>query len=86
MVAAGVAPESTVPAAAAVPVAVLETSTASAPDTADSPEYSSAAIPVSAALDVFTVMVGLVPPPTAMGAVQTLSSVASEATKCSTSV
>ena len=83
---AGVAPENTVVFELALPVAALGTSIAPAPDAGDRPEYSSPAIPMSAVHVVVTVMVGLVPPPAVIGAVQILSSVASAAVKCSTSV
>ena len=45
----------------------------------ESPLYSSAAIPTSAVLDGLTVMIGRVPPPAVIGAVQMLCSVPSEA-------
>jgi hypothetical protein len=43
--------------------------------------YSRTAAPISALAVVLTVTVGLVPPPAVIGAVQTLSSVFSEALK-----
>ena len=52
----------------------------------DRPEYSAAATPMSAEEVVVAVMVGLVPPPAVMGAVQTDISVPSEAAKWVSSV
>ena len=83
---AGVGPEVTNPAAVAVPVAVLSWSTAAAPAAAESPEYSLAAAPMSALAVAVMVMAGLVPPPAVIGAVQTLSSVSSDALTLATLV
>ena len=83
---AGVAPELTVTAAVVVPLACEATSTTDPSAAADTPEYSSAAIPISAADVAFTVIAGLVPPPEVTGALHTDSSVLSEALKCVSSV
>ena len=53
---------------------------------ADTPEYSSAATPTSAADVGFAVITGLVPPPEVTGALHTDISVLSEALKCVSSV
>ncbi len=85
-VVAAVAPDATVPAVVVVPDADDVRSTAATPAAVDSPEYSDTAAPTSAFALGFTVIAGLVAPPAVIGAVQTLSSVLSEALKCSTSV
>ena len=78
-VSAAVGPEVTNPVPEDVPVAVLDASTAAAPDALDSPEYSSAAPPMSALPVAVMVIAGRVPPPAVIGALQTLSSVSSDA-------
>jgi hypothetical protein len=80
-VVAGVDPELTAWAEPVVPVAWALWSTTLASATVDSPEYSSAVTPMSAADDTLAVMVGLVPPRAVMGALHTLISVLSEAVK-----
>ena len=85
-VAAGTGPEKTVAAAVVVPVALLVTSTAPMLAAVDRPEYSSAATPMSALDVLVAVIVGLVPPPAVIGAVQMLSSSPSEAVNRSTLV
>jgi len=81
-VVAGGAPELTVAAAPVVPVACACTSSTAEPAAADRPAYSRAATPMSAVEPALAVMVGLVPPPAVTGAVQTDSSVPSEAVIC----
>ena len=61
-------------------------STAPIPAAVDRPEYCSTVAPISAFLFDFTVTVGRVPPPAVIGALQTLSSVSSDAVKCVSSV
>src|SRR5690349_24389008 len=77
----GVGPALTKAAAPVVAVDCAVWSTAAAPAAVDSPEYSSTAAPMSARALVVTVTVGFVPAPAVIGAVQTLSSVLSEALK-----
>ena len=79
--AAGVAPEDTVAAVVVVPVACDWASSTDASVAADSPEYSSAATPTSAADVTCAVITGFVPPPAVTGALHTLSSVLSGALK-----
>src|SRR5262249_26463818 len=81
-----VAPELTVAAPPVVPLDRALWSTAATPAAVDSPEYSRTVTPTSALADGVTVIVGFVPPPAVIGAVQMLCSVPSDATKCSTSV
>src|SRR3954447_13103956 len=76
---AAVGPEVTNPVPEEVPVAVLDASTAAAPDALDRPEYSRAAPPMSALPVAVMVIAGRVPPPAVIGALQTLSSVSSDA-------
>ena len=76
---AGVGPDVTKPVPIDVPVAVLSASIAAAPDAVDRPAYSSAAPPMSAPPVAVTVIVGRVPSPAVIGALQTLSSVFSDA-------
>src|SRR6188472_667298 len=78
-VSAAVGPEVTNPVPEEVPVAVLNWSMAAAPEALDRPEYSSAAPPISAPPVAVMVITGRVPPPAVIGALQTLSSVSSDA-------
>src|SRR2546421_482162 len=82
---AGVAPELTVLPALTEPVADAWVSTTDASATVDSPLYSDAVTPMSAAPDAVAVMAGDWPPPAVTGAVQTLSSVPSDALPWDTS-
>ena len=75
----GVAGEETVAAPVVVPEACAIWSTMVASATVESPEYSSAATPTSAVDVGLTVIVGRVPPPAVIGALQTLISVFSDA-------
>ena len=83
---AGVGPEETVAAPLLLPVAWAWTSRAPVPLAVDSPAYSRTAAPTSAVAVGLTVMVGLAPPPAAIGAVHTDISVLSEALKWVSSV
>ena len=83
---ASVEPESTDRAVVVVPVAVAIWSTAAVPMAVDRPEYSSAAMPMSALADGLAMIVGLVPPLAVIGAVQTVRLVPSEAVVEATSV
>ncbi len=76
--------EFTLPAAVVTPPASDSWSTTVASATVDRPEYSSATIPRSALVEGVAVMVGRTPP-MSTGAVHTLISAPSEATKCVTS-
>src|SRR5262249_10829497 len=78
-VSAAVGPELTKPDALDVPVAMAEASIAAAPEAVDSPAYSRAAPPMSALPVAVTVIVGFVPSPAVVGALQTLISVSSVA-------
>src|SRR5256714_14528778 len=82
---AGVAPELPVLPALPEPVADAWVSTTDASATADRPLYSDAATPMSAAPDAVAVMAGDWPAPAVTGAVQTLSSVPSDALPWGTS-
>ena len=62
-----------------LPTAWLWVSTEPSPAADESPEYSSTATPMSADEVTRAVTVGLVPPPTVIGAVQMLISVSSAA-------
>src|SRR5262249_51739924 len=70
-VAAGVAPELTVAAEDVVPDLVAETSSTAVPPAADSPEYSSAAIPISAVAGAVAAVLGLLAAPPAARALPT---------------
>src|SRR2546430_9846144 len=76
---AGVAPELTVLPALTEPVADAWVSTTDASATVDSPLYSEAVTPMSAAPDAVAVMAGDWPPPPVTGAVHTLNPVPSDA-------
>ena len=73
------APEATVADVFVVPEECAIWSTTVASPTVESPEYSIAATPTSAADVVLIVIVGRVPAPALMGALHTLISVPSEA-------
>ncbi len=78
-VAAAVGPELTACAVVVFPVRWAPWSTTVASATASRPEYSLTATPMSALEVVVAVIVGRVPPPAVTGALQTVSSVFSDA-------
>src|SRR5437588_8650865 len=85
-VVAGVAPDETAPAEPVLPTACADWSRTVASETDESPEYSSAVMPISAPEVGVTVIDGSELEPVGTGALHTLCSVPSPATKCSSSV